>query len=213
MACFNLSQWPASQNVAINHPIVYCHPAERRPAAQSCQRKELVAMPNIYFLGTDVFGALTTWDRSKARRAGARTSRITAAFFRASPRSRGPGSTRKARRWAASRRCGATSSALRSAGCSLKVCHGITDTLWREHRRTCGAPGAGRCKAPRRRRCGVIVEERQRSRCPSAAAPRRAAARRPAGFVARSLYATRHARRSRLASGPGGRQQSASVIP
>jgi hypothetical protein len=34
---------------------------------------------------------------------------------------------------------------------------------------------AGRCKAPRRRRCGDIVEERQRRRCPSAAAPRRAA--------------------------------------
>ena len=31
-----------------------------------------------------------------------------------------------------------------------------------------------------------IVEERQRSRCPPAAAPLRAAARRPAGFVARS---------------------------
>jgi len=168
MACFNLSQWPASQNVAINHPIVYCHPAERRPAAQSCQRKELVAMPNIYFLGTDVFGALTTWDRSKARRAGARTSRITAAFFRASPRSRGPGSTRKARRWAASRRCGATSSALRSAGCSLKVCHGITDTLWRARR-------AGRCKAPRRRRCGVIVEEERQSRRGHPAATQRAA--------------------------------------
>ena len=33
----------------------------------------------------------------------------------------------------------------------------------------------GRCKAPRRRRCGDIVEERQRRRCPSAASPRRAA--------------------------------------
>jgi hypothetical protein len=33
-----------------------------------------------------------------------------------------------------------------------------------------------------------IVEERQRSRCPPAAAPLRAAARRPAGFVARSLH-------------------------
>jgi hypothetical protein len=33
-----------------------------------------------------------------------------------------------------------------------------------------------------------IVEERQRSRCPPAAAPFRAAARRPAGFVARSLH-------------------------
>ena len=35
-----------------------------------------------------------------------------------------------------------------------------------------------------------IVEERQRSRCPPAAAPRWAAARRPAGFVARSLHTT-----------------------
>ena len=33
-----------------------------------------------------------------------------------------------------------------------------------------------------------IVEERQRSRCPPAAAPLRAAARRPAGFVARSSH-------------------------
>jgi antitoxin component of MazEF toxin-antitoxin module len=41
-------------------------------------------------------------------------------------------------------------------------------TFWRERR-------MGRCKAPRRRRCGDIVEERQRRRCPSAAAPRRAA--------------------------------------
>src|SRR5438876_7132331 len=48
--------------------------------------------------------------------------------------------------------------------------------------------GAGRCKAPRRRRCGDIVEERQRRRCPPAAAPLRATARRPAGCVARSLH-------------------------
>src|SRR6266542_4670744 len=53
--------------------------------------------------------------------------------------------------------------------------------FWRERR-------AGRCKAPRRRRCGDIVEERQRRRCPPAAAPLRAAARRPAGCVARSLH-------------------------
>ena len=33
-----------------------------------------------------------------------------------------------------------------------------------------------------------IVEERQQSRCPPAAAPLRAAARRPAGCVARSLH-------------------------
>src|SRR6266581_8800950 len=53
--------------------------------------------------------------------------------------------------------------------------------FWRERR-------AGRCEAPRRRRCGDIVEERQRRRCPPAAAPLRAAARRPAGCVARSLH-------------------------
>jgi len=55
-----------------------------------------------------------------------------------------------------------------------------------------------------------IVEERQRSRCPPAAAPFQAAARRPAGFVARSSHTTPGiARRSRLASGPGGLQQNA----
>ena len=68
------------------------------------------------------------------------------------------------------------------SGCPLlRVCHRITGPLWRERR-------AGRCKAPRRRRCGHIVEERQRRRCPPTAAPRRAAARRPAGCVARSLH-------------------------
>ena len=41
--------------------------------------------------------------------------------------------------------------------------------FWRERR-------VGRCKAPRRRRCSDIVEERQRNRCPPAAAPRRVAA-------------------------------------
>src|SRR5216117_2158957 len=47
-----------------------------------------------------------------------------------------------------------------------------------------------------------IVEERQQSRCPPAAAPLRAASRRPAGFVARSSHtAPGIARRSRLASG------------
>jgi len=88
---------------------------------------------------------------------------------------------------------------------SVRVRVEMTCALWRERR-------AGRCKAPRRRRCGAIVEERQRRRCPPAAAPLRAAARRPAGVVARSLHATRHARRSRLASGPGGLQQSVQVI-
>src|SRR6266536_1432429 len=58
-----------------------------------------------------------------------------------------------------------------------------------------------------------IVEERQQSRCPPAAAPLRAAARRPAGFVARSSHtAPGIARRSRLASGPGGQQQSVHII-
>src|SRR5437667_4207551 len=57
-----------------------------------------------------------------------------------------------------------------------------------------------------------IVEERQQSRCPPAAAPLRAAARRPAGFVARSSHtAPGIARRSRLASGPGG-QKSVHII-
>ena len=69
----------------------------------------------------------------------------------------------------------------KAAGNLLRACDEISDALWRERR-------AGRCKAPRRRRCGDIVEERQRSRCPPAAAPLRAAARRPAGCVARSLH-------------------------
>ena len=38
--------------------------------------------------------------------------------------------------------------------------------FWRERR-------VGRCKAPRRRRCGDIVEERQRRRCLPTATPRR----------------------------------------
>src|SRR5947199_2347457 len=58
-----------------------------------------------------------------------------------------------------------------------------------------------------------IVEERQRSRCPPAAAPLRAAARRLAGFVARSSHtAPGIARRSRLASGPGGLQQNVKLF-
>jgi hypothetical protein len=47
---------------------------------------------------------------------------------------------------------------------------------------------------------------------PAAAAPFQAAARRPAGVVARSLHARQHARRSRPASGPGAQQQSVNVI-
>src|SRR5438067_8422348 len=58
-----------------------------------------------------------------------------------------------------------------------------------------------------------IVEERQQRRCPPAAAPLRAAARRPAGFVARSSHtAPAIARRSRLASGPGGQQQNVNLF-
>src|SRR5438477_8790369 len=59
-----------------------------------------------------------------------------------------------------------------------------------------------------------IVEERQQSRyAPFAAAPLRAAARRPAGFVARSSHtAPGIARRSRLASGPGGQQQNVNLF-
>ena len=66
-------------------------------------------------------------------------------------------------------------------GWELRARQKIRCAFWRERR-------AGRCKAPRRRRCGGIVEERQRRRCPPAAAPLRAAARRPAGCVARSLH-------------------------
>ena len=67
------------------------------------------------------------------------------------------------------------------SGSKLRARQKIRCAFWRERR-------AGRCKAPRRRRCGDIVEERQRRRCPPAAAPLRAAARRPAGGVARSLH-------------------------
>jgi hypothetical protein len=44
------------------------------------------------------------------------------------------------------------------------------------------------------------------------AATQQMPARRPAGVVARSLHTRPHARRSRLASGPGGQQQSVNVI-
>src|SRR6266516_3321866 len=63
----------------------------------------------------------------------------------------------------------------------LRARQKIRCAFWRERR-------AGRCKAPRRRRCRVLAEEQQRRRCPPAAAPLRAAARRPAGCVARSLH-------------------------
>src|SRR5207247_7348435 len=63
----------------------------------------------------------------------------------------------------------------------LRARQEIRCAFWRERR-------AGRCKAPRRRRCSDIVEDRQRRRCPPAAAPLRAAARRLPGCVARSLH-------------------------
>ena len=84
----------------------------------------------------------------------------------------------------------------------LRARQEIRCAFWRERR-------AGRCEAPRRRRC------RTSSRIPSFArdAPLRAAARRPAGFVARSSHtAPGIARRSRLASGPGGLQQNVKLF-
>src|SRR5437667_8464778 len=69
------------------------------------------------------------------------------------------------------------------------------------------APG-GQMRGAATKAMSDIVEERQRSRCPPAAAPLRAAARRLAGFVARSSHtAPGIARHSRLASGAGGLQQ------
>src|SRR6266540_3380418 len=74
------------------------------------------------------------------------------------------------------------------------------------------APG-GQMRGAATKAMSDIAEERQQSRCPPAAAPLRAAARRPAGFVARSSHtAPGIARRSRLASGPGGQQQSVHII-
>src|SRR5438128_10188974 len=74
------------------------------------------------------------------------------------------------------------------------------------------APG-GQMRGAATKAMSDIVEERQQSRCPPAAAPLWAAARRPAGFVARSSHtAPGIARRSRLASGPGGQQQSVHII-
>ena len=56
---------------------------------------------------------------------------------------------------------------------------------------------------------GRIVEERQQSRyAPFATAPLRGCGPQAAGFVARSYTAPGIARRSRLASVPGGQQQS-----
>jgi len=72
------------------------------------------------------------------------------------------------------------------------------------------APGGQMQGAATQAMSVYIVEERQRSRCPPGAAPFQAAARRPAGFVARSSHTTPGiARRSRLAGRPGGQQQNA----
>src|SRR5213083_2901406 len=74
---------------------------------------------------------------------------------------------------------------------------------------------AGRADA-RRRDEGDVGHRRGAATKPIralAAAPLRAAARRLAGFVARSSHtAPGIARRSRLASGPGGQQQSVHII-
>ena len=98
----------------------------------------------------------------------------------------------------------------------LRARQEIRCAFWRERR-------AGRCKAPRRWRCGGIVEERQRRRCPPAAAPLRAAARRPAGCGQRSEngrglphsrdgHATRLAWHERLArQRPGGVEDSLGI--
>src|SRR5213592_3266121 len=75
------------------------------------------------------------------------------------------------------------------------------------------APG-GQMRGAATKAMSDIVEERQQRRyAPFAAAPLRAAARRPAGFVARSSHtAPGIARRSRLASGPGGLQQNGKLF-
>src|SRR5207247_10406800 len=75
------------------------------------------------------------------------------------------------------------------------------------------APG-GQMRGAATKAMSDIVEERQQRRyAPFAAAPLRAAARRPAGFVARSSHtAPGIARRSRLASGPGGLRQNVNLF-
>jgi hypothetical protein len=55
-----------------------------------------------------------------------------------------------------------------------------------------------------------IVEERQRRRCPPAAAPLQAAALRP--YCSLPTYHNRYARRSRLGSRPAGQLQSATSV-
>src|SRR5207249_9181566 len=78
--------------------------------------------------------------------------------------------------------------------------------------------GASAGRADARRRDAVDVGHRRGAATKQmpAAAPLRAAARRPAGFVARSSHtapdAPGIARRSRLASGPGGLQQNVKLF-
>src|ERR1043166_7858595 len=77
--------------------------------------------------------------------------------------------------------------------------------------------GASAGRADARRRDEVDVGHRRGAATKPiralAAAPLRAAARRPAGFVARSSHtALGIARRSRLASGPGGQQQNVNLF-
>src|SRR6266516_4112010 len=79
------------------------------------------------------------------------------------------------------------------------------------------APG-GQMRGAATKSMSDIVEERQQSRCPPAAAPLRAAAHRAAGRSSRWLccslltYGLGIARRSRLASGPGGLQQNVKLF-
>src|SRR5216117_3519220 len=75
----------------------------------------------------------------------------------------------------------------------LRARQKIKLAFWRERR-------AGRCKAPRRRRCVDIVEERQRRRyAPFAAAPRRAAAPTPSKLLRFAGYdSTGHGSRSKM---------------
>src|SRR5437870_3521180 len=82
------------------------------------------------------------------------------------------------------------------------------------HLRASARAQSGQMRGAATKSMSDIVEERQQSRyAPFAAAPLRAAARRGAGFVARSSHtAPGIARRSRLASGPGGLQQNGKVF-
>ena len=77
--------------------------------------------------------------------------------------------------------------------CAAKGSRKNKFTFWRERR-------AGRCKAPRRRRCGDIVEERHRRRCLPAAAPRRLPGRRLGRLKSEShvLFAIGHVSRKQF---------------